>query len=608
MNTQKQIFLIVVLFFAMTAGCAAYTVIELPIRAEDQIQWHEDQSLERGALLYANNCRTCHGNKGEGGVGPTLNKPEFQNQDPLVLRANRALLLRTLQCGRAGTRMPAWLNTNGGALNERQVGHLVNLITSPPEDEDESGNAVSHWWEEADHFAHTLNHELAVVVGGDTLSTIASSHEIGIDELVKLNGGTADAVLKKGSTIRLPDGRAYKIRKDRETLRKIADGQAVGAKIIADLNGIPIKVEKDTGLYSIGAAQGLSTTTGLIPFVNLKLPEGTRYTLRSGDTLESVARIHGVNASDIERLNPNLPKTADGKALDVERKLVLPETAVVVVAAGQTVTVIAQQHGLTVDALIAANQGLLADTPVGAGQQLNLPKGARYTIQTGDTVQTVARAHNLSAADLARLNNIAADAHISSAVVIALPKVDKYTVQGQTLEDIAKTYSNVTADSLAKAQTPPAQANSLYAIGAHLVLPKDAWGTAPPDAINNGSACVEHAVPASKLPLVRGDKVGPPAAPTTVTKELLVEAHANDWTFTADGAKQEINKGVALLAKGTKVKFQNVVGLHTITIAGKKDGADIKGTDSREFTFNDAGTFQITCDYHPDMSGYVFVQ
>ena len=132
MNTQKQIFLIVILLFTMTAGCAAYTVIELPIRAVDQQNWHEDQSLERGALLFANNCRTCHGNTGEGGVGLPLNTPAFQNQDPLVLRANRALLQRTLECGRAGTRMPAWLNTNGGSLSDGHYSgynQFVEMVT-----------------------------------------------------------------------------------------------------------------------------------------------------------------------------------------------------------------------------------------------------------------------------------------------------------------------------------------------------------------------------------------------------------------------------------------------------------------------------------------------
>ncbi|MBK9544581.1 MAG: hypothetical protein IPO51_01740 [Dehalococcoidia bacterium] len=72
MNTQKQIVLMVALMFLLVGGCAAYTAIELPVRAPDQADWTRDQSLERGALLFANNCRTCHGNRGDGSIGPQL--------------------------------------------------------------------------------------------------------------------------------------------------------------------------------------------------------------------------------------------------------------------------------------------------------------------------------------------------------------------------------------------------------------------------------------------------------------------------------------------------------------------------------------------------------
>ena len=99
MNTQKQIVLMVALMFLLVGGCAAYTAIELPVRAPDQADWTRDQSLERGALLFANNCRTCHGNRGDGSIGPQLLNNEttqFQDQDPLKLAANRTLLRRTL--------------------------------------------------------------------------------------------------------------------------------------------------------------------------------------------------------------------------------------------------------------------------------------------------------------------------------------------------------------------------------------------------------------------------------------------------------------------------------------------------------------------------------
>jgi plastocyanin len=78
--------------------------------------------------------------------------------------------------------------------------------------------------------------------------------------------------------------------------------------------------------------------------------------------------------------------------------------------------------------------------------------------------------------------------------------------------------------------------------------------------------------------------------------------------MTADGAKQAANKGVAAIKKGVSVDFSNVTGLHTITVNGKKDNGDLKQGDKRTLTFNDTGTFKLTCNYHPDMLAYIFVQ
>ena len=127
MNTHKQIVLIVALSFLFVGACAAYSAIDLPLRSPRQSAYFQSESIDRGALLFANNCRTCHGIKGQGGVGLPLNKPDFKNQDPLILVANQALIHTTLFCGRAGTLMPPWLNTNGGSLNTEQIQHLIDL-------------------------------------------------------------------------------------------------------------------------------------------------------------------------------------------------------------------------------------------------------------------------------------------------------------------------------------------------------------------------------------------------------------------------------------------------------------------------------------------------
>ena len=620
MNTQKQIALIVTLFFVLVGGCAAYTVIDIPIRAEDQIVWHQEQSVERGALLFANNCRTCHGIKGQGGVGLQINKADFQNQDPIVLRNNRALLERTLYCGRAGTAMPAWLNTNGGSLNVRQVEHLINLITAPMSEEEEAlreadGTALNFGWKEAIHFAENLNHETVVVVGGETLATIARDHEIGVKALQDLNGGMdPDATIKKGTKVELPTaaGRTktieYKVRKDRETLRKIADSQLVGALLLADLNGIGYAVDEDKQTMVLTATPK-SQPSGLVPGAELVLPAGARYIVKSGDTVAAIAAKNGISPGDVTTANPNLVFKDQAKGeIDHIRRLKLAANPVYVVSAGVTAAIVAEIHGITVADLAAANGRTVEQLATLTGE-LKLPANAQYYVQAGDTLASAAESHRLTADALASLNGLKATDIITPNVALTLPKVDKFRVSGQSLADIAKTFSNVEAIDLAEAQNPPSQANSVYAIGTQLILPHDAWGAAAPTAKNPGTACVEYAVPSGAFETLLGNTTAVVTAPATQSRTVLIEANANDWTVTADGTKQAPNKAVVAVAKGTSVKFTNVVGIHTITLSpgGVKDSA-FTGVKSTDIPFNDVGTFKILCDIHPSMLATVFVQ
>ena len=521
MNTQKQILLIVVLTFMFVGACAAYTAVDLPHRAIIQDEYQYEQGVERGALLFANNCRTCHGNKGQGGVGLPLNIDQYKDQDPLVLKANQDKIRRTLFCGRAGTLMQPWLNTNGGSLNAVQIDHLVQLVTSPiaEDKKDEEGNVTSKGWTEAVEFAHNLNREGSGVVGGDTLDTIAKAHRIGPAELAKFNDREVLGLLKKDSTVKLPpakgrpNGATYKVLNKNETITKVAEKTHVGAAIVAELNGLNYKIDGKRNTIAMLNEKN-ETIAGFFPGDKVKLPESASYTVLPGDTLDKIAAPRGLRAADIKSLN--------------------------------------------------------------------------------DSVR------NLGAAEEIKLEP-------DKALVLKLPKVDAYVVQGQALEDVAKAYGNATADDFAKANGAP-NGKSLLRIGTALKLPPEIWGAAPAGAPNPGTACIENAVPRSVFETITGASKDPdkPAAPSN---KVVIEANANDWTLTADGTKQAANKGVTLLSKGSTIEFTNVVGLHTISINGKKDGADFKSGEKRTITFGESGgPFKITCDYHPDMKAFVYVQ
>ncbi|WBL34735.1 LysM peptidoglycan-binding domain-containing protein [Tepidiforma flava] len=615
MNTQKQIILIVALLFMAVGGCAAYAAIDLPVRAESQQTWTLDQSRERGALLYANNCRTCHGNRGEGGVGLPLDTPELKNQDPLALAANKAMLRRTLYCGRAGTRMPAWLNTNGGSLNAIQIEHLINLITAP-EDTEVNGVPTSKWWLEAEHFAHNLNTELTALVSGDTLTTIAQRHGIGYAEISAANGNrNVDEVLPKYTRVRIPgfsampNGYIYTVYKDNETLRKIADAQFVGPVIIADLNGLKYTYEEKRGIATMQllTADG-QPRAGLFPGETLRLPEGATYIIAAGDTPSSIAQQHGIAVADLRRLNPDIFNgVADTAELEHRRRLTLPNL-VYVAKEGQTLAEIAELHGITDVAALATLNNLDPASPVvNPGQEIRLPAGTRYIVGLADTWQSVANDHKTTVADLARANNADPATPLSQDVVIRLPNIDRYTVKGQNLEEVAAGFSNVTAATLAEANG--IQANSILAIGTALKLPDSAWGTAPPDAINPGTACVQYAIPNAVFETLPG--LGTPVSitkPENFSTDVKIDAHASDWTVIADGQQQPPNQGGVKVKPGTTITFTSIVGLHNIVFNGQVQGPDLRQGDTRQITMNTPGEFKVTCDYHPPMLAYIWVE
>ena len=531
MNTQKQIVAMVVLMFVLGGSCAAYTAIDLPYRADLKADYHLDESIERGALLFANNCRTCHGAEGQGGVGLPLatearlaaGLDDLTDPDPLKLETNRVRLRRTLYCGRASSIMQPWLNTNGGSLNAIQIEHLINFLTDP----------AGAGWEHALEFSHNLNHESSAVIGGDTLASLAKMFRLGVPELIKLNPGySATAPLPKGTSIKLPanaqfpKGRSYKVTQANETLLKIADTQHVGEIILLELNAdrvesgarFSFKLDAKKNVFTL-LKDGRSVV-GLYPGTKLEIPDGASYAVVDGDTVKIIAAKTGLTADQVRAASTDL-----GSAKD--------------------------------------------DDPLAA--------------------------------------------QAASGLVLSLPKLAAYEVKGQSLKALADTFGGLAdaAAAFAEANSTPAnpvQPTSVLRIGQVLKIPAEAWGAAPAGTVNDGKACVENAVPKSVYETITGVAPVEPTAPTTVSKQVEVQAHANDFQVTADGTQQDPNKGVVSIAKGTIVAFKNVVGLHTITINGNKEGDDIKGTDTRQITFNDTGKFKITCNYHPDMLAWIFVQ
>jgi cytochrome c oxidase cbb3-type subunit III len=100
--------------------------------------------------LYAANCQACHGANGQGGPAIDLGNPEYQ---ALV---DDATLKKLISTGMPGTEMPAFAQSAGGMLTDRQIDAIIAGMrsdwrkpdafggtTPPPYAQPESGN-VGH--------------------------------------------------------------------------------------------------------------------------------------------------------------------------------------------------------------------------------------------------------------------------------------------------------------------------------------------------------------------------------------------------------------------------------------------------------------------------------
>jgi amicyanin len=127
MNTSKQISIMILVMAVLVVSCGVYTVWE-PLRKSRAVEWQEEVRALRGANLFVNNCRVCHGTQGQGLIGPALDRPDLRPESPQDQQTVHNYLINILTCGRVGTPMPAWSDTQGGPLNEAQLEQLATLI------------------------------------------------------------------------------------------------------------------------------------------------------------------------------------------------------------------------------------------------------------------------------------------------------------------------------------------------------------------------------------------------------------------------------------------------------------------------------------------------
>lgn len=129
------------------------------------------------------------------------------------------------------------------------------------------------------------------------------------------------------------------------------------------------------------------------------------YTVKSGDTLWSIAKNNGLTVDELKKLN-NL----SNNKLSIGQKLKLSSDTIsedsYVVKSGDTLYAISKKYGVTVDELKKYNN--LTSNSLSIGQVLKIPSKVvnTYIVKSGDTLYAIAKKNNISVNELMTLNNL----------------------------------------------------------------------------------------------------------------------------------------------------------------------------------------------------------
>ena len=231
---------------------------------------------------------------------------------------------------------------------------------------------------------------------GDTLLKIAQLHRLSLADLKDLNDLTSDTI-HPGQILRVAEPpasepeevREYIVRKG-DNLTHIARRFEVSLALLRQLNQI------DGDRLRVGQKLVLRPSS---------LDEGV-HIVRPGETLSSIGRKYGLDVAALQRIND-----IAGSRILVGQKLRLKSAgaAVHIVERGDALWEIARAYGVSLGQLKALNE--LTGDRIYPGQELKLHRGeapqyALYTVARGDYLGEIARLHQMSVAELKRINSL----------------------------------------------------------------------------------------------------------------------------------------------------------------------------------------------------------
>jgi LysM repeat protein len=199
-----------------------------------------------------------------------------------------------------------------------------------------------------------------VVKSGDTLWSIAKNNGLTVNELKSLNNLTSNS-LSIGQVLKLSSAATtttdYYIVKSGDTLYSIAKKYNLSVNELKSLNNLT------SNILTIGQKLKVSQDT---------TDDYVYYTVKSGDNLYKIANQYGVTVDEIKTLN-NL----SSNLLSIGQQLKIPSSGsdnnyqVYTIKSGDTLYSIARKYGTNVTALQTLNN--LSTSTLSIGQKLLIP-------------------------------------------------------------------------------------------------------------------------------------------------------------------------------------------------------------------------------------------
>jgi N-acetylmuramoyl-L-alanine amidase len=247
--------------------------------------------------------------------------------------------------------------------------------------------------------------QLHVVKRGETLSGIALRYGVSIAQLRRWNGLRGDNI-REGQHLQIrPKSTAEYVVRSGDTLSEIAENYGVSMSLLRRLNDI-----SKNRIY-VGQRLMLKSTndrreTRQIP--TNEDAERFEYIVKKGDNLSKISERFQVGLDLLRQLN-SLKKDIIFPGQRLRLRPSSLEEPVHIVRPGETLSAIAAKYGIKVSDLVELNG--IEGSKIMVGEELRLKKESAniHIVERGDALWEIARAYGISVKQLKRLNGLTAD-------------------------------------------------------------------------------------------------------------------------------------------------------------------------------------------------------